>query len=210
MQSVKGMLHAFQAMISPANIKLKIAEMQQMSFPELVIGFFKLFFYIFYYSGFGVATVLKWAISLIALYTFTLIIDPDTSLECWCLWCVDPKLRSRWLSPKRKKKWAKNGYLQKRKNHRDKLRSQMHRRMSKEYSLLYFIKWFIFDIAVLLPVTEVKSQRPRLVPKAKARLRQRKAAKSKKLRVENRAPCPLQTFLGKTLFERFAWVSSNL
>jgi ryanodine receptor 2 len=59
MQSVKGMLHTFQAMISPANIKLKIAEMQQMSFPELVIGFFKLFFYIFYYSGFGVATVLK-------------------------------------------------------------------------------------------------------------------------------------------------------
>jgi ryanodine receptor 2 len=58
--SAKAMLHGFQAMLSPANIKLKIAEMQQMSFPELVIGFFKMFFYIFYYSGFGVATVLKY------------------------------------------------------------------------------------------------------------------------------------------------------
>jgi len=53
------MAHVFLAMLSPANLKLKLAEIQQMSGPELVVGFFKMFFYIFYYSGFGVATVIK-------------------------------------------------------------------------------------------------------------------------------------------------------
>lgn len=102
--SLKVMLHSFQAMLSPANIKLKIAEMQQMSFPELVVGFFKLFFYIFYYSGFGVATVLKWAISYITHALETTLLALGTLLECCCLWCVDLKLRSRWSSPRKKKK----------------------------------------------------------------------------------------------------------
>jgi ryanodine receptor 2 len=46
-------------MLSPTNIKAKFAEMQQMTFPELFIGFFRMLFYMFYYSGFGVAVVVK-------------------------------------------------------------------------------------------------------------------------------------------------------
>lgn len=46
------------SMLSPANIKAKIGEMQQMTIPELIIGFFKMFFYSFYYSGYGVSLIL--------------------------------------------------------------------------------------------------------------------------------------------------------
>ncbi|CAB3362502.1 Hypothetical predicted protein [Cloeon dipterum] len=59
-QSAKGAIHTCLAMLSPANLKLKLAEIQQMSGPELVVGFFKMFFYIFYYFGFGVATIIKY------------------------------------------------------------------------------------------------------------------------------------------------------
>lgn len=46
--------------LSPSNIKHKITELQQMTFSELFIGFFKLMFFAFYYSGFGVALVIKY------------------------------------------------------------------------------------------------------------------------------------------------------
>lgn len=51
--------------LSPSNIKHKIAEMQQMTIPELFVGFFKLIFYAFYYSGFGVAVVIKYLLGVL-------------------------------------------------------------------------------------------------------------------------------------------------
>lgn len=34
--------------------------MQSMSIPELIVGFFKIIFYSFYYSGYGVSLVIKY------------------------------------------------------------------------------------------------------------------------------------------------------
>lgn len=51
--------------LSPSNIKHKISEMQQMTFTELFIGFFKLIFFAFYYSGFGVAVVIKYILGIL-------------------------------------------------------------------------------------------------------------------------------------------------
>ncbi|CAG9853862.1 unnamed protein product [Phyllotreta striolata] len=51
--------------LSPSNIKHKINEMQQMTFTELFVGFFKLLFYAFYYSGFGVAIVIKYILGIL-------------------------------------------------------------------------------------------------------------------------------------------------
>ncbi|XP_014249566.1 ryanodine receptor isoform X2 [Cimex lectularius] len=59
-QTIKDGVGAFFSMLSPANIKAKIAEMQQMTVLELVVAFFKLYFYAFYYSGYGVSLVLKY------------------------------------------------------------------------------------------------------------------------------------------------------
>ncbi|XP_075211293.1 ryanodine receptor [Lycorma delicatula] len=59
-QAVKDGIYFFFAMLSPTNIKNKINEMQQMTVPELIIGFFKMFFYIFYYAGFSVSVILKY------------------------------------------------------------------------------------------------------------------------------------------------------
>ena len=39
--------------------------MQTMSIPELVIGFFKMIFYAFYYSGFGVAQIIKYFFNIL-------------------------------------------------------------------------------------------------------------------------------------------------
>ncbi|XP_057319083.1 ryanodine receptor isoform X4 [Microplitis mediator] len=59
-QAFKDGVSSFFAMFSITNIKNKIAEMQQMTIPELVIGFFKIIFYAFYYSGFGVGIVINY------------------------------------------------------------------------------------------------------------------------------------------------------
>lgn len=47
------------SLLSPKNIKNKISEMQQMSPVELVMTFFKMYFYIFYYSGYCVYAILR-------------------------------------------------------------------------------------------------------------------------------------------------------
>jgi ryanodine receptor 2 len=47
------------AMLSPSNIKAKIIELQQMTIPEILIAFFKMIFYAFYYSGFGVSIIMR-------------------------------------------------------------------------------------------------------------------------------------------------------
>nr|AHW99829.1 ryanodine receptor [Sogatella furcifera] len=59
-QAFKDSIYFVLTMLSPSNIKTKINEMQQMSVPELVVGFFKIFFYMFYYSGFSVSVVLRY------------------------------------------------------------------------------------------------------------------------------------------------------
>lgn len=58
-QATKDGIYFMFSMLSPSNIKHKIIEMQQMSIIELIIGFVKLFFYMFYYSGYSVSVVLK-------------------------------------------------------------------------------------------------------------------------------------------------------
>lgn len=64
-QSVKdGILYGLSA-LSPSNIKHKISEMQQMTFPELFVGFFKMIFFAFYYSGFGVAVIFKYIFGIL-------------------------------------------------------------------------------------------------------------------------------------------------
>lgn len=57
-QAVKDGLAYGLSAISPANIKHKIAEMQQMTPYELFVGFFKLFFNAFYYTGYGISVVI--------------------------------------------------------------------------------------------------------------------------------------------------------
>lgn len=57
-QKVKDGVAYSLSSLSPTNIKNKIGEMQQMTIPELFIGFFKMIFYSFYYSGYGVSLIL--------------------------------------------------------------------------------------------------------------------------------------------------------
>lgn len=45
---------------SLTNIKHQLSIMQTMSIPELIIGFFKAIFYVFYYSGYGIIGVIKY------------------------------------------------------------------------------------------------------------------------------------------------------
>ena len=57
-QASKDAVYFCFSMLSPSNIKAKIGELQQMTFLEIFIGFFKMIFYSFYYSGFGVSVVI--------------------------------------------------------------------------------------------------------------------------------------------------------
>jgi ryanodine receptor 2 len=58
-QATKDTLYFCMAMLSPSNIKAKINELQQMTVPEIFIAFFKMIFYAFYYSGFGVSIIIR-------------------------------------------------------------------------------------------------------------------------------------------------------
>ncbi|KAG8232312.1 hypothetical protein J437_LFUL009411 [Ladona fulva] len=58
-QAVKDAVYFTLCMLSPSNIKQRFQEMQKMSYLELIVGFFKVIFYAFYYSGFGVSIVIK-------------------------------------------------------------------------------------------------------------------------------------------------------
>ncbi|KAL3284793.1 hypothetical protein HHI36_018934 [Cryptolaemus montrouzieri] len=64
-QALKDGISYGLSSLSPSNIKHKISEMQQMTIPELFIGFFKLIFYSFYYSGYGVAIVLQYFLGIL-------------------------------------------------------------------------------------------------------------------------------------------------
>uniref|UniRef100_A0A6P7G955 Ryanodine receptor-like n=1 Tax=Diabrotica virgifera virgifera TaxID=50390 RepID=A0A6P7G955_DIAVI len=64
-QAVKEGISFGLSTLSPSNIKHKISEMQQMTFTELFIGFFKMIFFAFYYSGFGVAVVIRYLLGIL-------------------------------------------------------------------------------------------------------------------------------------------------
>ncbi|KAL0274262.1 UNVERIFIED_CONTAM: hypothetical protein PYX00_006731 [Menopon gallinae] len=65
MAAIKGGLQFFLQFLKPGNIKSKIAEFQQKTPLEQVTAFFKMFFYLFYYSGFGVASIIKYFLGLL-------------------------------------------------------------------------------------------------------------------------------------------------
>lgn len=64
-QAFKDGVYFFFAMFSPSNIKNKMSEVQAMSIPEIIVGFFKLIFYAFYYSGFGAGSVVAYFMKLL-------------------------------------------------------------------------------------------------------------------------------------------------
>lgn len=64
-QAVKDGIFFFFSMFSPSNIKTKISEMQQMTIPELLLGFLKMIFYSFYYSGYSVSIVIGYFMKLL-------------------------------------------------------------------------------------------------------------------------------------------------
>lgn len=59
-QGFKNTLAFTMHIFSPTNIKHQLSIMQTMSIPDLIIGFFKAIFYVFYYSGYGVFGVIKY------------------------------------------------------------------------------------------------------------------------------------------------------
>nr|CAD7256109.1 unnamed protein product [Timema shepardi] len=64
-QAFKDCIYFCFVMLSPSNIKNKINEIQQMTIPEICIGFFKMIFYAFYYSGFGVSVVIRYVVRVL-------------------------------------------------------------------------------------------------------------------------------------------------
>lgn len=59
-QMGKDCLKNFAFLISPANIKHQIAVLQTKSIPEIFVGFFKMLFYMFYYTGYGFYAILRY------------------------------------------------------------------------------------------------------------------------------------------------------
>nr|XP_026484093.1 ryanodine receptor isoform X5 [Vanessa tameamea] len=64
-QSVKDGISAAFSSLSPSNLKAKMADLQQMPPSELFIGFFKLFFYFFYYIGYGFVVVIRYVFGVL-------------------------------------------------------------------------------------------------------------------------------------------------
>ncbi|XP_044016394.1 ryanodine receptor isoform X3 [Aphidius gifuensis] len=59
-----GIYYGF-SMFSPKNIKNKLFELQQMSIAEIIIGFFKMIFYSFYYTGYSIGIVIRYFLRLL-------------------------------------------------------------------------------------------------------------------------------------------------
>ena len=59
-QATKDGLKQLSFLFSPTNIKHQIGVMQTKSIPELIVGFFKLIFYAFYYTGYGFYAILRY------------------------------------------------------------------------------------------------------------------------------------------------------
>lgn len=52
-------------LLSPTNIKHQISVLQTKTVPELIVGFFKLFFYAFYYTGYGFYAILRYFFNIL-------------------------------------------------------------------------------------------------------------------------------------------------
>lgn len=64
-QATKDGLKHIAFLLSPTNIKHQIGVMQTKSIPELIVGFFKLIFYSFYYTGYGFYAVLRYFFNIL-------------------------------------------------------------------------------------------------------------------------------------------------
>ncbi|KAJ8982736.1 hypothetical protein NQ317_014034 [Molorchus minor] len=79
--AVKDAIYYGLSALSPSSIKHKISEMQQMTFSELFIGFFRMIFYAFYYSGFGVTVVIRYILGiLMSLMRGPVVEEPVTQI----------------------------------------------------------------------------------------------------------------------------------
>lgn len=65
LQFGKDCLKNFLFMISPTNIKHQIAVLQTKTVPEIIVGFFKMIFYSFYYTGYGFYAVLRYFFTIL-------------------------------------------------------------------------------------------------------------------------------------------------
>ena len=64
-QAIKDGFKYSMFLISPGNIKHQISVMQTKSIPELVVGFFKMIFYSFYYTGYGFYAILRYFFNIL-------------------------------------------------------------------------------------------------------------------------------------------------
>ena len=64
-QAVKDGFKYVGFLFSPANIKNQIGVMQTKSVPELIVGFFKMFFYAFYYTGYGFYAMFRYFFNIL-------------------------------------------------------------------------------------------------------------------------------------------------
>ncbi|XP_023317849.1 ryanodine receptor isoform X1 [Trichogramma pretiosum] len=64
-QAFKDGIYYFFSIFSPSNIKTKIGELHQMSYLEICLGFIKTIFLAFYWSGFGVTSVIAYFLNLL-------------------------------------------------------------------------------------------------------------------------------------------------
>nr|XP_036227360.1 ryanodine receptor isoform X21 [Bactrocera oleae] len=65
MQAIKDGLRFIVHILSPSNIKHQIGIMQTKSVAELIIGFFKMIFYIFFYTGYGNFCVVRYIFGIL-------------------------------------------------------------------------------------------------------------------------------------------------
>lgn len=63
--SIKEGLKQMAFLLSPTNIKHQIGVMQTKSIPELIVGFFKLIFYAFYYTGYGFYAIIRYFFNIL-------------------------------------------------------------------------------------------------------------------------------------------------
>ncbi len=61
-EAVKGLKENIRygfSLLSPTSIRKKLREMKQMTYGELFVGFFKIIFSVFYFSGFSIFWLIK-------------------------------------------------------------------------------------------------------------------------------------------------------
>jgi ryanodine receptor 2 len=64
-QAVKDGFKQVTFLLSPTNIKHQIGVLQTKSVPEIIVGFFKMIFYAFYYTGYGFYAILRYFFNIL-------------------------------------------------------------------------------------------------------------------------------------------------